>query len=78
MFNNIPKDKLLHFIAGVVAYSVALTFVDPANAFLISVLIGLLKEIVDLFNPNSTPDVCDFTATSVGALTGLCVSLISF
>lgn len=74
MFNNIPKDKLLHFIAGVVVYSIALTFIGPANAFLMSVLIGLLKEIVDLFNPDSTPDVYDFTATALGGISGFLIS----
>ena len=77
MLSSIPKDKLLHFIAGVVAYSIALTFSTPANAFLFSVMIGLLKEIVDLYQPNSTPDVWDFTSTALGAITGLFISLFS-
>lgn len=74
MFNNIPKDKLLHFIAGVVVYLIANVFTDPFNAVAISVLIGALKEIYDSFDSKRTPDVFDFIATCLGGISGFLIS----
>ncbi len=66
---NIPADKALHFIAGMLIVAV-MTTLYPAiadYAFLASVLAGFIKEVYDLFTDGHF-DFVDFAATLLGGL----------
>lgn len=67
---NIPTDKALHFIAGmlIVAVVTALFPVAADYTFLAAVVIGFFKEFCDLFTDG---EFCfaDFYTTVLGGLT---------
>ena len=67
---TIPRDKLLHFIAGAIASIVVyvVTFnVTTAVAF--SALLGIGKEVYDS-RGHGTVEVLDAVATVVGGVVG--------
>lgn len=66
---NIPADKALHFIAGMIIVAVVTTLF-PASAdytFLAAVILGFGKEIYDLLTDGKF-DFGDFYATVLGGL----------
>jgi len=65
----IPKDKLLHILAGA-GITLALSLVLPMwVAFALACCAGIGKEIYDYFYPAThTADGMDFVATVGGAL----------
>lgn len=67
---NIPVDKALHYIAGmlIVAVVTALFPVAADYTFLAAVVVGFFKEIYDLFTDGHF-DFVDFGATVLGGLT---------
>lgn len=67
---NIPSDKALHFIAGLIIVAVLATFFPKAadHVWLGAVILGFGKEIYDLFNDGKF-DFVDFGATVLGGLT---------
>jgi len=57
----IPKDKLLHFAAGIILYLI--------GGIWLAVLGGAIKEIYDCYNPKKhTVELLDFIATITGGL----------
>lgn len=67
---DLPHDKALHIIAGVLIYAVA-HFVSPLVGLGAVVAAGVGKEIYDLFHRDKhTPEVMDAVATIVGGLLG--------
>lgn len=66
---SIPKDKLLHFIAGalIVALYASVKAFAP-YAWVAGVVAGALKEFYDS-RGNGSVEVLDFAATTAGALT---------
>ena len=67
---NIPSDKALHFIAGLIIVAVLATFFPKAadHVWLGAVILGFGKEIYDLFT-NGEFDFVDLGATVLGGLT---------
>ena len=67
---NIPADKALHFIAGLIIVAVLATFFPKAadHVWLGAVILGFGKEIYDLFTDGRF-DFVDFGATVLGGLT---------
>ena len=67
---NIPTDKALHFIAGLIIVAVLATFFPKAadHVWLGAVILGFGKEIYDLFADGKF-DFVDFGATILGGLT---------
>lgn len=67
---NIPSDKALHFIAGLIIVAVLATFFPKAadHVWLGAVILGFGKEIYDLFTDGKF-DFVDFVATVLGGLT---------
>lgn len=67
---NIPSDKALHYIAGLIIVAVLATFFPKAadHVWLGAVILGFGKEIYDLFT-DSKFDFVDFGATVLGGLT---------
>lgn len=68
---TIPKDKLLHFVAG----SICATFVyvvigSPMLAFGASALLGIAKEVYDS-RGHGTVEVADAVATALGGVVGV-------
>tara|TARA_B100000287_G_scaffold286467_1_gene270042 strand:+ start:270 stop:659 length:390 start_codon:yes stop_codon:yes gene_type:complete len=84
---QIPKDKQLHFAAGVIASSAGYTYVwqktrNKKKAFLAgvgtSILAGTLKELVDSTQDNNYFDTKDLTATALGGITvGVTINLFN-
>ena len=67
---DIPPDKALHLIGGVLIYAVA-HFVSPLVGLGAVVAAGVGKEIYDYFNRDKrTPEVMDAVATIIGGLLG--------
>lgn len=69
LLGGIPKDKLLHFIAGalIVALCAFIKGFAP-YAWVAGVVAGMLKEFFDS-RGNGSVEVLDFAATTAGALT---------
>lgn len=67
---NIPSDKALHYIAGLIIVAVLATFFPKAADYvwLGAVILGFGKEIYDLFTDGKF-DFVDFGATVLGGLT---------
>jgi uncharacterized protein YfiM (DUF2279 family) len=74
---DIPKDKQLHFAAGMLSSSVGYDYVysktkDRKKAFaagiLTSVLAGVAKETYDSTQPGNKFDIKDFGATALGGI----------
>lgn len=68
-------DKGCHYIAGLIIAIVAAPFIGPLYAFLLGVLIGLLKELLDEYNYQGG-DFFDFLTTAAGSLTGMGIFII--
>jgi hypothetical protein len=60
---NIPKDKLGHFIAGLLIG--LLSFIDPSIALIAGIIIGAIKEAVD-YATYGDWDFLDFCSTVAG------------
>ena len=67
---TIPRDKLLHFIAGSIASIVVyvVTF-DATIAVAFSALLGIGKEVYDS-RGHGTVEVLDAVATALGGVVG--------
>ena len=66
--SKLPKDKILHFLVGIIICGVLQKFIPIWWAFSITSIIGILKEVWDSKQPNHTADVVDAVVTSLGAL----------
>lgn len=68
---TIPRDKLLHFVAGSIASIVVyvVTF-DTTIAVSFSALLGIGKEVYDS-RGHGTVEVFDAVATAVGGIVGV-------
>ena len=67
---TIPKDKLLHFVAGLIcATFVYLITLNLTLAIGASVILGIAKEIYDS-RGHGTVEVADAVATAVGGAVG--------
>ena len=82
---QIPKDKQLHFAAGMIASSTGYGYVwnktkDKKKALIAgigtAILAGTAKEIFDSRQSDNTFDVKDLTATTLGGITiGVTINL---
>lgn len=67
---DLPHDKALHIIAGVLIYASA-HFVSPVVGLSAVAVAAVGKEIYDYFNRDKhTPEVMDAVATIAGGLLG--------
>ena len=67
---TIPRDKLLHFVAGFAVSFVAYVVTSNATiAFSLSALLGIAKEVYDS-QGHGTVEVADAVATAVGGVVG--------
>lgn len=64
--NKLPKDKLLHFIAGVMIYQSTFWVIGYYSLALV-VVIAIGKEVYDHYY-NGTVDVLDAVATVFGGI----------
>lgn len=71
----IPIDKQYHFIAGMLIYIIAQSFMPIVWAMVPVVAIGTAKEIYDYLSKKGTPDINDLLYTIYGALPILIVKL---
>lgn len=73
---NIPYDKKLHFIAGVVVcIIVALIFKNPLYGLIAAAVAGIAKEIWD-YRSYGKPDFMDCLATWIGGIAGYIVAFL--
>jgi len=68
--NILPKDKLMHFIVGLVLILLISLFTTPAIACFIVIGIGIAKELMDELTDKGQPDWQDAIWTGVGGLVG--------
>jgi hypothetical protein len=71
-----PIDKQYHFIAGLLIYLIAQSFMTPLWAMLPVVAIGTGKEVYDYISKKGTPDINDLLYTIYGALPILIIKLL--
>jgi uncharacterized membrane protein YeaQ/YmgE (transglycosylase-associated protein family) len=65
----LPKDKLLHLIAGFVIALVGTMLFDKITGLGLAVIAGAFKEIYDYHNPKKhSVEFLDFIATVVGGV----------
>jgi len=62
---NIPHDKALHALYGLVAYSFMVLVIPSAIAFGLVLLVALVKEVADNQVSYHTSDYKDFIATTI-------------
>ena len=69
LLGRVPKDKLLHFIAGMLLTAVVacIRCVAPFSV-IVGIISGAVKELWDSKNGGSV-ELMDFIATSAGAMT---------
>jgi hypothetical protein len=67
---NLPHDKALHFIVGVLIYAAA-HFVSPIVGMIAVAVAAVGKEVYDYMNRDKhTPDLWDAVATLLGGAAG--------
>lgn len=75
---NIPYDKKLHFIAGLVIAILGGVIIDPITGLGFAIGAGVFKECYDDFH-NKKIEVMDAVATAIGGCVGFAVvSLINY
>ena len=65
-----PRDKILHIIAGAVIAAALSLVLTPVMGFFAGVIAGAAKEIRDRYTEGATEDWMDFGATAGGAVIG--------
>jgi len=71
-----PIDKQYHFIAGMLIYLIAQSFMPPVWALIPVIAIGTAKEVIDYVTKKGTPDINDLLYTIYGALLILIIKLL--
>jgi len=67
---NLPHDKALHFIVGVLIYAAA-HFISPVVGMIAVTVAAVGKEVYDYANRDKhTPDLWDAVATVLGGAAG--------
>jgi hypothetical protein len=64
----IPVDKANHFIAGTIICCIAIVFMIPIYALILTAVIGVFKEMYDALTNKGTPDIFDILFTIAGAI----------
>ena len=81
---RIPKDKLLHFLGGLLIFILIYIGIRPffdgclgrGIAFFLVLLVGLVKEYVIDKHYGGSVDIWDVHASDFGAIVGIIISLI--
>jgi|LakMenE18May11ns_1017448.scaffolds.fasta_scaffold9827193_2 hypothetical protein len=72
---NLPYDKTLHFIVGVLIYAAA-HFISPVVGMVAVTVAAVGKEVYDYANRDRhTPDAWDAVATIAGGVIGFVCGL---
>jgi len=71
-----PIDKQYHFIAGMLIYLIAQSFMPIGWALIPVIAIGTAKEVIDYVTNKGTPDINDLLYTIYGALPILLIKLL--
>lgn len=71
---TIPHDKLLHYVAGTLIYSICSLFIGM-YAIGIVIVIAVGKEAYDYYTKKGTPEYMDAAATVLGGLVELLSNL---
>jgi hypothetical protein len=68
---RVPKDKAMHFCAGLALSILAGLLFCPLTGLIVAAVVGALKEIVwDWLLKKGTPELLDFVATVAGGVIG--------
>jgi len=68
VLSNIKKDKLLHFLVGVLVCGIIQKFINITTGFTTVVLLGIGKELYDRNYRYHTADIWDSISTIFGGL----------
>lgn len=69
MLRLFPYDKALHFIVGVLLACVLVYFLSPVYVILVSLIVGVLKEIIwDIMLNKGSPEIIDVVYQIAGTL----------
>ena len=75
---NLPKDKLYHFVAGVVISLIGGFVLSPIEGIGLAIAGGIFKECYDRYDYGKY-DIADMIATWIGGACGFAVvSLIQY
>ena len=83
---GVAKDKLLHFICGLLITQIVIAVVsaifNPSYGvaiigLIVGVVAGIIKEIYDNYHEGHSVQFSDFIATSVGALSGFVLMVVA-
>ena len=68
---SVPKDKVMHFCAGLALSILAGLLLCPLIGLATAAVVGALKEIIwDWLLKKGTPELLDFVATVAGGVLG--------
>ena len=68
---SVPKDKVMHFCAGLALSMLAGLLYTPFWGLATAAVVGALKEIIwDWLLKKGTPELLDFAATVLGGALG--------
>ena len=68
---SVPKDKVMHFCAGLALSMLAGLLYTPFWGLATAAVVGALKEIIwDWLLKKGTPELLDFVATVAGGVLG--------
>ena len=73
--NQIPHDKALHLIGGVILFAIGHYFFGWQAGIGLAVVVGAAKELWDWYSKKGTPDGMDFVATAAGGVLGFLCTL---
>jgi len=72
----LPQDKANHFVYGSIICFLASLLFTPLASLLITIIIGILKEVYDKISKKGNPEILDAVATTIGALPIFIINII--
>lgn len=70
---TIPRDKKLHFLAGLIIAFVVGLILSPIEGIGLAIAAGVFKECYDSFYKETKFDIADMIATWIGGAVGFAV-----
>jgi glycopeptide antibiotics resistance protein len=74
LINKIPKDKFVHFVKGLLVFTVALIFSDNVIfSFLSSIVASMIVEAWQAGTKSGKAEFTDILADTIGGLAGVLI-----
>lgn len=68
------RDKVLHFVAGLLIAFIVALFFGITTGLITAILVGLLKELWDWKSEKGVVDIWDFIWTWAGGIVGALIA----